>query len=565
MNFIKRIFFRKSEIEIPKWFFALGIILCVVGFVNASYLTIEHFTSDAIFCPFDGGYVNCDLVNSSLYSEIFNIPVALLGVLYYISVFGFFVILNKTKKKVLFHWLSFLTFLGFLFSVWLTYAQIGLLKAVCTYCLLSAFVSACLFVLDIVFCCKVIKKKKMSTKDRLKKFFSQDPEVVISWQDELSSAQGWVVMNSLFGGAAGGGTRMNETCSLAEVTELAKTMEIKFTVSGPMIGGGKSGIKYDFKDDKEKKEILKRWFDYVQRELKSRYGTGGDQNVDFKMDVTPILSDLNIQHPQEGIVRGMYPDLEEEQCQEIISNLNNGVLLPIVSDSLLKDIDLRIADISTGYGVVSSLKRFHELKKDTLKDKKVIVEGFGNVGSAAAYFVSKLGAKVVGIIDKDWYVFDESGIDVANFLKKRYTGDIIKDLEVVKKNIETLLEYPKADIFIPAATSHTIDNDMLSLLKQIGVSVIASGANNPFVDREIEELADNEFSVIPEFIVNCGMARCFAYFMQPDCKMEEMSVLQDIDNCIAVAVEEIFAKNDSLVGLTNTAFGIALDKIDSRK
>jgi len=154
MNFIKRIFLKKSEIEIPRWFFSLGVILCVVGLANATYLTVEHFSIDDMFCPFDGGHVDCILVNTSVYSDIFNIPIAILGMLYYLICLVSFVILKKIKKRNVFQGLSFLTFFGFLFSIWLTYVQVGILKAVCTYCLLSAFISLCLFVLDLVFILK---------------------------------------------------------------------------------------------------------------------------------------------------------------------------------------------------------------------------------------------------------------------------------------------------------------------------------------------------------------------------------------------------------------------------
>jgi glutamate dehydrogenase/leucine dehydrogenase len=76
----------------------------------------------------------------------------------------------------------------------------------------------------------------------LKKFESKDPEIVFEWNDPETEAQGWIVINSLRGGAAGGGTRMRIGLDKKEVIALAKTMEVKFTVSGPPIGGAKSGI-----------------------------------------------------------------------------------------------------------------------------------------------------------------------------------------------------------------------------------------------------------------------------------------------------------------------------------
>ena len=69
-------------------------------------------------------------------------------------------------------------------------------------------------------------------KELLKKFENKTPEVVFQWKDSETEAKGWVVINSLRGGAAGGGTRMRVGLDQHEVTSLAKTMEVKFTVSG---------------------------------------------------------------------------------------------------------------------------------------------------------------------------------------------------------------------------------------------------------------------------------------------------------------------------------------------
>ena len=123
--------------------------------------------------------------------------------------------------------------------------------------------------------------------DLLKKFEDKKPEIVFKWQDNLTSAKGWIVINSLRGGACAGGTRMHTNVSEQEVVALAKTMEVKFTVSGPPIGGAKSGINFDPKDPR-KKEVLKRWFAAAKPLLKSYYGTGGDMNVDEVEEAMPI-------------------------------------------------------------------------------------------------------------------------------------------------------------------------------------------------------------------------------------------------------------------------------------
>lgn len=81
--------------------------------------------------------------------------------------------------------------------------------------------------------------------EELKRFEEKRPEIVFEWKDQETEAEGWIVINSLRGGAAGGGTRMRKGLDKHEVTSLAKTMEMKFTVAGPHIGGAKSGINFE--------------------------------------------------------------------------------------------------------------------------------------------------------------------------------------------------------------------------------------------------------------------------------------------------------------------------------
>ena len=77
-------------------------------------------------------------------------------------------------------------------------------------------------------------------KDLLRLYETRKPEIIFEWKDTETEAEGWIVINSLRGNAAGGGTRMRKGLDRKEVESLAKTMEIKFTVSGPEIGGAKS-------------------------------------------------------------------------------------------------------------------------------------------------------------------------------------------------------------------------------------------------------------------------------------------------------------------------------------
>ena len=157
-------------------------------------------------------------------------------------------------------------------------------------------------------------------KELLKAYENKAPEIVFHWNDPLTEAEGWTVINSLRGGAAGGGTRMRKGLDMNEVLSLAKTMEVKFTVSGPPIGGAKSGINFDPADPR-KKEVLERWYAAVSPLLKSYYGTGGDLNVDEIHEVIPITEASGVWHPQEGVFSGHFQPREADKINRILNDI----------------------------------------------------------------------------------------------------------------------------------------------------------------------------------------------------------------------------------------------------
>jgi glutamate dehydrogenase/leucine dehydrogenase len=212
-------------------------------------------------------------------------------------------------------------------------------------------------------------------RDLLKKFEERSPEIVFEWSDPETEAVGWIVINSLRGGAAGGGTRMRVGLDRREVESLAKTMEVKFTVSGPPIGGAKSGINFDPQDPR-KQGVLERWYKAVTPLLKSYYGTGGDLNVDEIHEVIPITEDYGLWHPQEGVVNGHFNPRENEKIQQI-GQLRFGVS-KVVEDPYFSPDPSRkfvIADMITGYGVAVSVMHHYALRGEEYKGKRAIIQG----------------------------------------------------------------------------------------------------------------------------------------------------------------------------------------------
>ena len=407
-------------------------------------------------------------------------------------------------------------------------------------------------------------------KDLLEKFENKRPEIVFEWKDSETEAEGWVVINSLRGGAAGGGTRMRVGLDKREVESLAKTMEVKFTVAGPAIGGAKSGINFDPKDPR-KKDVLRRWYAAVTPLLKHYYGTGGDLNVDEIHEVIPITEDCGVWHPQEGVFNGHFQPREAQKIHRI-GQLRQGVLKVIEDEDYSPKVTNKyvVADMITGYGVAESIKHYYDIWGGSVKGKKVIVQGWGNVGSAGAYYLAQQGALIVGIIDRVGGLINENG----------FTFEEIRELFLTKDgnqlNHPNMISYEEmneriwdlnAEVFIPCAGSRMITEDQLDRMIKNGMQVISAGANVPFADPEIffgkiAEKADNSISIIPDFISNCGMARVFAYLMSNDLGvLTEQGIFEDTSATIRKALQNTYQKSNSKTNIAKTAFEIALNQL----
>ena len=408
-------------------------------------------------------------------------------------------------------------------------------------------------------------------KELLKKYENKQPEIVFHWKDPETEAEGWTVINSLRGGAAGGGTRMRKGLDQNEVMSLAKTMEVKFTVSGPAIGGAKSGINFD-PNDPRKRGVLERWYKAVTPLLKHYYGTGGDLNVDADKDVIPITEDCGVWHPQEGIFNGHFKPSEADKINRI-GQLRLGVIKVLEDSQFSPDLSKKytVADMLTGYGVAEAVKHYYTIYGGKIEGKRAIVQGFGNVGSAAAYYLTKLGAKVVGIIDREGGLISEEGFSMEEmtdlFLAKDGNQLVSENMISFDEINEKIWSLP-AEIFIPAAASRLVSQDQVQKMINTGLEVISPGANVPFADKEIffgpiMEYTDNHLSLLPDFISNCGIARVFAYLMEArvDLPMQDKAIFDDTSKIIKRALQRTFNKSASKTKICSTAFEIALKEL----
>lgn len=129
-----------------KYYFWILLFFIILGFSDSVFLTYEHYNLSSTFCPISP-WINCLAVTTSKYSEIWGIPLAILGTIYYLFMFFF---LSK-KQKMFNHFLLITSSFGVLFSLYLIYIQAFAIGLFCLYCLASALVSFIIFGLTYIF------------------------------------------------------------------------------------------------------------------------------------------------------------------------------------------------------------------------------------------------------------------------------------------------------------------------------------------------------------------------------------------------------------------------------
>ncbi|MBI2063111.1 MAG: vitamin K epoxide reductase family protein [Candidatus Yanofskybacteria bacterium] len=134
--------------KLSKWILAGFIIFSLVGFLDAAYLTIQHYNNGILPCYV---FTGCDKVISSSYAVIAGVPISLLGAIYYLVILVIAILYLDTRNKKVLRILVHLPIAGFLATLWLLFLQLFIIKAICFYCVISAITSTLLFVLALWF------------------------------------------------------------------------------------------------------------------------------------------------------------------------------------------------------------------------------------------------------------------------------------------------------------------------------------------------------------------------------------------------------------------------------
>ncbi len=341
-----------------------------------------------------------------------------------------------------------------------------------------------------------------------------------------------------------GGLRYHPTVDIDAARALAMWMTWKTSLAGLPYGGAKGGIQLD--PNKYSQEELQR--------ITRRFTYALGDNIGPELDIP--APDVNTNPQTMAWILDTY--MSTKPPAERSTNMH------VVTGKPMGAGGSEGRDRATGYGVFLTIKFWAQQKKVDLKDKKFIVQGFGNVGYWAAHFLEKEGATMTAVQDAYGSIANDDGISVEKLLaySKANKGSILGFHDA--HSIDNIDFFGlDCDIIVPAALGNQITAENAP---QIKAYLIAEGANGP-TDIEAEEiLLHKGIDIIPDILCNSGGV-IGSYFEWLQNKNGEIWQLEEVMAKLEKKMRESFTKvfetsQKRNVDMRTAAFIIAIERLE---
>ncbi len=312
----------------------------------------------------------------------------------------------------------------------------------------------------------------------------------VTWMDDKGQIQtnmGYRVQHNNAIGPYKGGIRFHKSVNLGILKFLAFEQTFKNSLTTLPMGGGKGGS--DFSPRGKSNAEVMRFCQAFMLELTRHIGA----------DVDVPAGDIGVGGREVGYMFGMYKKLTRE-----FSGVLTGKGLEF-GGSLIRPE-------ATGYGNVYFLQEMLKTKGESVKGKKVLISGAGNVAQYTAEKVLQLGGTVLTMSDSDGYIYDPDGIDREKLdyimeLKNIYRGRIKEYVEKypIAKYVPGAKPWnEKADIALPSATQNEISEEAAKALVANGVIAVSEGANMPSTPGAIRVFQEAKILYSPGKASNAG-------------------------------------------------------------
>lgn len=316
----------------------------------------------------------------------------------------------------------------------------------------------------------------------------REPYLRLHWKDAETGARGYLVVDSLVGGLATGGTRMRAGCTLTEVEDLARGMTRKTAAFGLPVGGAKGGIDFDPKDPRAV-EVLTRFCEAMRPFLDQHWVTAEDLGVPQHL-IDQVFAHLGMRQSYHAAI-GRSAD-EAATAARIVRGLNAEV-----PGGLL-------GDVIGGYGVAQACLAAAYVRGWDVERTTVAIQGVGTMGGGAAWYLHEAGMRVVALADAAGTLYDPAGLDVPALLATRDRfGEI--DRDAVPARVQRLpreeILAAHVDVLVPAAVSYAITAENCA---RVTAPIVVEAANAATtIDAELD-LTARGIAVLPDFVANAG-------------------------------------------------------------
>jgi glutamate dehydrogenase (NAD(P)+) len=374
------------------------------------------------------------------------------------------------------------------------------------------------------------------------------PYLSVTWTDPDTSAHGYLVIDTLVRGIAGGGLRMRPGCTLAEVADLARAMTHKEAIAFREgahylpLGGAKGGIDFDPTDPRAR-EVLGRYLEAMLPLLEARWAVGEDLGVrqDELDELAAALGmsstvDAALRYVHDGAAAGLARMRAAFACS---------------------DRRVGLGELVGGYGVARAALAGLQALGLACDGATAVVQGFGSMGGASARYLSDAGTRVVGIADASGLVLNEAGLEVERLLSRRDRHGLVErsalgagDRELPRDDWASI----ECDVLVPAATSYAIDD---AVAHEIRAALVVEAANVATLPAAEQRLAARGIAVVPDFIANMATNAWWWWTLFGDIEPTVEAAFARIDETITALVGEAFDRTPAGTPLRRAALRMA--------
>ena len=356
---------------------------------------------------------------------------------------------------------------------------------------------------------------------------------------EIDSVVGYRVQHNNTRGPFKGGIRYHQHVDIEEVRSLATLMTWKTSLVDIPYGGGKGGIEID----------------------PSRYSKTELERISRKFfrAIDPIIG-VNIDIPA--------PDVNTNAqvmswCMDEYSQ-THGYTPGIVTGKPLELGGSEGREAATGRGTAIITREAAEKWNINIKGAKVVIQGFGNVGSYAAKFLHEYGCKIIGVSDISGGLYNPEGFDLDALFDYNYKNRTIDGYQQGKKITNDQLLALECDFLIPAALGSAITDKNVDTLN---CKIIIEAANGPVTGEAADKLWEKKIAIIPDILTNAGgVTVSYFEWVQnlQQFKWPEKEINEKLEQKMVSAFNEVYSIRESKkVPMRIASFMVAIDRVST--